>query len=120
MKFKLKEWIANVTANLADLRPLIKYKTYTYQHTGSLAAGAAFNIVGNDVNASAPTGYSVLGIRLAYSSTGSVSIEQCRLHHTTGQFVRCRNQSTSAITSSFYVYVSVAYIRTGYLENAST
>ena len=114
MTFKLKEWIANVTANLADLRPMFIFKSYSYTYTNNLAANATFNVTANQFGVTVPTGYSLFGIRTAYSNQGGIAIDQFRLNLTANQFVRCRNLNTSAITSDIIVYVSIAFIKTPY------
>lgn len=122
MTFKLKEWIAKVTQTLAeqkdDTNPLIIYQSYSFTRSTALGSGTSLAITGNDVNFSIPNGYTVLGIKNAYSSTAQLDIQQMRLGSGNGQFIRVRNGGTSSI-DSFTVYVGVNFIRSDYYKQIS-
>ena len=125
--FKLKEWIANVSewikstsTILAEIkhttRPIIVHQAYTYNSTAALASGATLSITGNDIGLTAPTGYSTLGIRNAYSATAGIAIDQFRCGTGSGQTVRIKNEGSSSI-SSYSVIIGVNFIRSDYYAN---
>ena len=93
----------------SKLSPLFKVKTYTY--SGTVAANGAFTIDQNMFNASAPSGYTALGI--ATANTGNADL-LLRSINTTGAIA---GKNVASVERSFTATLRIAYILSSATQN---
>ena len=107
------EKITSGTFGVARMPEMFQIKSYTYERTTSLSAGAGLNITGTNLGVSTPSNYKPIGVVFFATSTKDVVIRWVRANVTGSNYVMGVTNVSSSAVASFTAYIDILYAYTG-------
>ena len=101
------------TLGVARLPNMFQIKSYSYERTTSLSAGAGVNITGTNLGVSTPSNYKPIGVVYFATSTKDVVIRWVRANVTGSSYVMGVTNVSSSAVASFTAYIDILYAYTG-------
>lgn len=105
--------ITSGTLGVARLPEMFQIKSYSYERTTSLAAGAGLNISGTNFGVSTPSNYKPIGVVFFATSTKDVLIRWVRADVTGSSYVMGVSNVSGSAVASFTAYIDILYAYTG-------